>query len=429
MQLIGSALATIRNILKVESLRRRLFVTMFVFAIFRLCAHIPAPGIDHSALQNLFNSSQFLSLLDVFSGGTLANFSIMALALGPYINASIIIQMLTMVIPSLEALSKEGEFGRQKITQYTRLLTIPLGIAQSIGLIMLLKNQHLISLSDPTRLLTVIVTLLAGTVFLMWLSEIITDYGLGNGSSLIIFAGIVSRLPVSLAQTASVVESTNFSSFLVFVVLAILLIFLVVKITEATRQVPITYARRTANNSPTNATYLPLRLNQSGVIPIIFAVSLMLVPGFLSNALKVSSQPFLANLGRLMGQYLSPNSFPYNFLYFLLIVAFTFFYTAIVFNSEKISDELKKHGGFIPGIRPGKQTANYLSFVINRITLAGAVFLGLVAVAPSLVSRLTNVTTLSIGGTGILIVISVVLEVLKSLQSQLVMHNYNKFLD
>jgi preprotein translocase subunit SecY len=422
---------TLKGFIKIPELKRRFLVTFAVFAVFRFIAHIPAPGIDNASLKAIFNSSQFLTLLDVFSGGTLANFSIMALGLGPYINASIIFQMLTILVPKLEALSKEGDYGRQKITQYTRFLTIPLSIIQSFGLIMLLKNRQLITLENPINLLAMIITLVAGTVLLMWLGELINDYGLGNGTSLIIFAGIISRLPVSLAQTASIFEAGNFTNLLVFAFVSLIVIYFVVRMSEATRQIPITYARRGSNfsNSGRQATYLPLRLNQAGVIPIIFAVSLMLVPGLLTNLFQGSTNYQLATISRLLNTLLSPQGVLYNGLYFILIILFTYFYTAVVFNPEKIADEIKKHGGFIPGIRPGKATSVYLNQILNRITLAGAFFLGLVAVLPSIVSGFTKINTLTVGGTGVLIVISVVLEVLKSVESQLVMHNYNKFLD
>lgn len=422
---------TLRGLFKIKDLRSRLLITALVFAVYRFTAHIPAPGIDQASLKAIFSSSQFLSLLDVFSGGTLGNFSIMALSLGPYINASIIFQMLTMLVPSLETLSKEGDYGRQKINQYTRLLAIPLSIVQSFGLIMLLRNRHLISIENPLALISMIITLVAGTVFLMWLGEIITDYGVGNGTSVLIFAGIVSRLPVSFFQTASVFDPSNLTNVIVFATASLLVVYFVVKTSEAIRQIPITYARRSSNNpsAGNQATYLPLRLNQAGVIPIIFAVSLMLIPGLLANVFQSSSNIQLSSLARQMTTLLSPQSFLYNAIYFALIVAFTYFYTAVIFNPEKIADDVKKHGGFVPGVRPGKATSEYLTFILNRITLAGATFLGLIAILPSILSKLTNVTTLSVGGTGILIVISVVLEILKSVESQLVMHNYNKFLD
>lgn len=425
---MSGLLSILTGFVKIPSLRKKLLVTAAIFAIYRFVAHIPAPGIDQDSLKALFNSSQFLTLLDVFSGGTLANFSIMALSLGPYINASIIFQMLTMIVPKLEALQKEGDYGRQKINQYMRFLTVPLSIVQAFGIVMLLKNRSLISIENPLNLISIIITLVAGTIFLMWLGELINEYGLGNGVSLIIFAGIVSRLPIAFAQTATTVESSNLTNVIIFGFMSIAVIYFVVKTTEATRQIPITYARRSSiGSSGRQASYLPLRLNQSGVIPIIFAVSLMLLPGMGANLLSASNNPRLVSLAGQISVNFTPESVAYNTIYFFLILSFTYFYTAVVFNPEKIAEEVKKHGGFIPGVRPGKSTASYLSFILNRTTLFGGASLGFIAILPSIVSKITGVTTLTIGGTGILIVISVVLEILKGVQSQMVMHNYDKF--
>lgn len=428
---MSSLTNALKGIAGIKGLRNKILITALIFAVFRFAAHIPAPGIDRASLQALFNSSQFLTLLDVFSGGTLANFSIMALGLGPYINASIIFQMLTLIIPSLETLSKEGEYGRNKINQYTRLATIPLAIIQAFGLILLLQNRGIITITNPVNFISVMITLVTGTIFVLWLGEMINEFGVGNGVSVLIFAGIVSSLPVTFAQTFTLVETMNLINLAIYGLVSLLVVYLIVRITEATRQIPITYARRAVNSQSAGrqATYLPLRLNQAGVIPIIFAVSMMLIPGLAANFLQSSSNPALQQFARTVNLYLAPDGWLYNVIYFILIVAFTYFYTAVVFNPDKIAGEIKKYGGFIPGVRPGKSTSAYLMYILNRITLVGAGFLGLIAVMPSLVSKFTGLTTLTIGGTGILIVISVVLELLKSLQSQLVMHNYNKFLD
>ncbi len=416
-------LKTIHGLFRLKDLRKKFFVTLGIFAIYRFIAHVPAPGINIPALRQVFNSSQLLTLLDVFSGGTLANFSIMALGLNPYINASIIMQMMGMVVPSLEALQKEGEYGREKIDRYTRLLTIPLCFVQAFTIIVFLKKQNLITQTDPIHLLSLIFTVSAGTMLLIWLGDLLTEYGLGNGTSLIIFAGIIGRLPVALYQTASTLDQSSLTNTIVFAVMAIVVIYAVVKTSEAVRQVPIHSARRGAES------FLPLRLNQAGVIPIIFAVSFLLIPNFLTQALSGSSNQALAGLARNVSAFLSPNGFWYNFLYFVLVVAFTYFYTAVIFNPEKIADDLKKSGNFIPGIRPGPSTVAYLSHVLVRITLVGAGFLGLIAVLPSFISQATKISTLAVGGTGLLIVVSVILETLKSVDSQLYMHSYNKFLD
>ena len=421
---------TLKQIWRVPDLRKKLIFTAFILLVFRFLAHVPVPGIDRDTLSRFFSGSAFLTLLDVFSGGTLANLSVMALGVNPYINASIILQMLGMVIPQLEALQEEGDYGRQKINQYTRLLTLPLAIIQSFGLIILLKNQGIALISSPLQLLSIMITLTTGTILLMWLGELLTEHGLGNGVSIIIFAGIAGRLPVALIRTASVATSQNLTNLVVFSAMAMVVIYFVVKTTQAQREITVQYARRLRSSlsTGTQLTHLPLRLNQAGVIPIIFAVSLMLVPSMLGNFLSSSANPTLNQLGRFFAINLAPQTISYITLYFLLVIIFTYFYTAVVFNPEKIADQIKKNGGFIPGVRPGQPTIDYLTHILNRITLAGAFFLGLIAVLPNVMQSLTSVSTLAIGGTGLLIVVSVILETARDMESQLVMHNYDKFL-
>ncbi|AKM79714.1 MAG: Protein translocase subunit SecY [Candidatus Beckwithbacteria bacterium GW2011_GWB1_47_15] len=421
--------SSILNAVKTPELRKKFLITLGIFAIFRLIAHVPAPGVDLVALNQLFASNQILGLLDIFSGGTLANFSVMALGLAPYINASIVLQLLTMVFPKLEALQKEGDLGREKINQYTRLLTVPLAALQSIGMVVLLRNQQVLNPTSPADIITIVTTMVAGTCLLMWLGELLTEYGLGNGISLLIFAGIVSRLPISLFQTTSIIQAVSLSHLLAFSIMGLAVIAGIVYVNEATRQITVRYARRISTSSQGGtSTHLPLRVNQAGVIPIIFAVSLVVMPSILGSWLQQASNPTLVRLSGLLVNWFDPNRAPYHLIYFGLVVAFTYFYTAVTFNPDKIADDIKKYGGFIPGIRPGRPTADYLSYVLNRITLAGAIFLGLVAILPSIASSLTGITTLTLGGTGILIVVSVVLEVSKSLESQLIMRNYDSFL-
>jgi len=422
-------LAPFRGLLKIKDLRNRLIFTAIIIAVIRFVAHIPAPGVDLSSLRNIFDQSAFLSLLDVFSGGTLGNFSIMALGLNPYINASIIIQMLGMVIPQLEELQKEGDYGRQKINQYTRLLTVPLCFMQAIGILFLLSRQGLVTTSNPLQLASIVFTLSAGTGLMVWLGEQLNDYGLGNGISLLIFVGIISRLPVTAVQMFTTTDQSKFIQYGIFAAASLAVIYAIVRTSEATREVPIQSARR-GSTSYTSAVknHLPLRLNQAGVIPIIFAVSFMMVPGLLARVLSGVQQPQLAQIATNLSNSLNPNGGLYNLLYFVLVVAFTYFYTAVVFNPEKIAKDLRQSGSFIPGVRPGPDTVKYLNFVLSRITLIGAFFLGLVAVMPAIVSGITGVTSLAIGGTGVLIVVSVVLEILKSINSQLYMHHYEKFL-
>ncbi|MDZ7586669.1 MAG: preprotein translocase subunit SecY [Patescibacteria group bacterium] len=425
-----NALESIKHLFRIKELRRKLLITLLVFAIFRFIAHIPVPGVDLIALKQLFNSNQLLGMLDIFSGGTLANFSVMALGLGPYINASIVLQLLMMIMPKLEELSKEGDFGREKINQYTRLLSIPLAAVQSIGMAALLKNQQILVLNNPLDLIGIVFTMVAGTVLLMWLGELLTEYGIGNGISILIFAGIVGRLPISLLQTGTISQTLNMVSLITFTIIGLLVISAIVFVNEAVRQIPVRYARRqrAGVTSTGQATYLPLRVNQAGVIPIIFAVSLVIMPSVVGGYLQKMAQPNVAAAAAKVVNFFDPGRVPYHLIYFILVIGFTYFYTAVTFNPDKISDDIKKYGGFIPGIRPGTPTADYLSQVLNRITLAGAIFLGIVAILPSIASGLTGITTLTIGGTGILIVVSVVLEVSKSLEAQLIMRNYEGFL-
>lgn len=427
---MNNILAIFRNSVKSPEVRRKLLFTALIFLVFRIFAHIPVAGVDLRQLKVLFAQNQFLGLLDIFSGGTLANFSVMALGLNPYINASIIFTLLNMVFPKLEELSKEGEAGRQKINQYTRMLTVPLALLQAIGMYALLKNQNIISTLSPVSIVSFVVTMTAGTMLLVWLGEMLTERGVGNGISLLIFAGIVSRIPIAFTQTATTVSAANFSNILVFAGLGLFVIASIVIINEATRKIPIFYAKQVRGGKTYGGsqTHLPLRLNQAGVIPIIFAVSLVLMPSLLGNYFIASRNNVLHSLGTFININFNPQGIWYNVLYFLLVIGFTYFYTAVVFNPKKISEEIQKYGGFIPGIRPGTATASYLNYILTRITLCGAIFLGLIAIFPTLARSLTNVQNLLLGGTGILIVVSVVLETIKAIEAQLVMRNYEGFM-
>lgn len=423
-------LNTLQNAWRIPELRRRLLFTAGIFIVFRFAAHVPVTGVDIAALKQLFARSQLLGLLDIFSGGTLANFSIMALGLNPYINASIIFQLLTMVIPQLEALQKEGEYGREKINQYTRIVTVPLAALQALGMYALLKNQQIISSFSPLSLLGLVVTMVAGTIFLMWLGELISEYGIGNGISMLIFAGIVGRFPISFGQTLAVFEPESFFNVAVFGVMAIVVIGAIVVIEEANRKIRVQYARRIQGRRVYGgqSTYLPLKINQAGVIPIIFAISLILLPSMVGNFLQGVPNQTIASLASGVATAFRPGGITYNLVYFILVVGFTYFYTAVVFNPEKIAEEIKKYGGFIPGIRPGAPTAEYLNKILTRITLAGALFLGSIAILPSIAQGLTGIGTMTIGGTGILIVVSVILETTKKLEAMLVMRSYDGFL-
>ncbi|HUQ85617.1 MAG TPA: preprotein translocase subunit SecY [Candidatus Limnocylindrales bacterium] len=427
---MNSFLDTLKNAFRSQDIRKRILFTLGIFLVFRFLAHIPVSGVDVVALKNLFAGNQFLGLLNIFSGGTLANFSIMALGLNPYINASIILQLLTMVFPKLEELSKEGESGRRKINQYTRFLTIPLAALQAIGMYALLRSQGIVTTLQPITFVAFIATLVAGTMFLVWLGELITERGVGNGISLMIFAGIVGGFPVLFGQTISTATAENSLSLITLVGLGLVVVAAVILMTEATRQITVFYAKRVRGNkmSGGESTHLPLRLNQAGVIPIIFAVSIVLLPSLLANFFQASKNPLLAGFAQNVNIWFAPSSIPYNVLYFLLVVGFTFFYTAIVFNPKKISEEIQKHGGFIPGIRPGGPTTKYLNYILTRITLAGASFLGIIAILPEIARSITGVQTLLIGGTSILIIVSVVLETFKAIEAKLVMRNYESFL-
>ncbi len=411
-----------------RELKRRLFITVLILTLFRVITLIPVPGVDVSAIKNVFASNQLLSLLDIFSGGTLANFSILALGLNPYINASIIMQLLTMVIPKLEALQKEGESGSEIINQYTRMIAVPLSLLQAGAMYMVLQSGKLVTLDSPLALIALLLSMSAGSMLLMWLGENLTEYGIGNGISLLIFAGIVGRLPVTLFQTSATLTTINPWNLGLIVALGIAIIYAVVVVDEAKRQVTIQYARRIRGGSVgVSSSYLPIKLNNAGVIPIIFAIALVLAPSMIAQLLTRLPNAALATAATNFAASFTPTSFAYNAIYFTLVVAFTYFYTAVVFDADKISDNLKKNGGYVPGIRPGSHTAAYLRRIVSRTTLPGAVFLGLIAVLPSIVSGMTGIQTITIGGTSLLIVVSVVLETYRKMQTYSVTRSYDSF--
>lgn len=412
---------------KTPSIRKKFLITGLIIVVFRLAAHIPAAGIDTTTLAALFAGSPLLSLLDVFSGGTLANFSILALGLNPYINASIIFQLLGYIIPSIGELQKEGEYGQEKINQYTRLTTIPLAAFQAFGMYALLKSQNVIPQLDPVALSSLVVTMTAGTVFAVWLGELISEYGFKNGVSILIFIGIVARLPVTISQSASIFQSEDILKIIIFFAALILIIGAVVLVSEATRNIPIHYAKRRTESGLVNSSYLPLRLNQAGVIPIIFAVSLVLIPSMLGQFLSGVSNPKIAGVAQSITANFGSETVIYNVVYFFLVFGFTYFYTAVVFNPEKIAENLQKGGSFIPGIRPGKETEKYLSHVLSRITIVGGAFLGLIAVLPSVFQKAIGTSTMAIGGTSILILVSVILEIVREIEGELVMERYVGF--
>lgn len=419
----------IQQIWKVNDLRNSILFVLGMLVIFRLVAHIPIPGINIIALRRFFESNQILGLMNVFSGGTMENFSVVMLGVAPYITSSIIFQLLSMVIPSLEEMSKEGESGQQKINQYTRILSIPLALLQSYGMIMLLRNssQGIITDLSALRLVTTMLTVTAGTVFLMWLGELITEKKIGNGISLLIFAGIVAALPKKLQQFSVTFDQSQLIQVIVFIIITVITVIGVVFINEGQRNIPVTYARQSRGQSFGGLnSHLPLRVNMAGVIPIIFAISLILFPSMIAQFFMNAKTAWVANLAHGTVNLFNNTTF-YGIAYFVLVVGFTYFYTAIVFHPQKIAENLQKQGGFIPGIRPGQHTATYLQYITNRILLAGALFLGAIAILPLIMHNVTNNQAMAIGGTSILIVVSVVIETVKQIESQLTMREYDKF--
>ncbi len=417
----------IRRLWQIKDLRNSLLFVMALLIIFRIAAHIPVPGVNLENLKDFFSRNEMLGMLNILSGGAMSNFSLVAMGIAPYITASIIMQLLTMIVPRLEELSKEGASGYQKINQYSRLLTVPLAFLQSYGMIAIFSqsSQPILGSLSTFELANVLMVMTAGTVFLMWLGELITEKKIGNGISLLIFAGIVEGIPISIQQTIATFSADQLINFLVLAVLAVITITGVVIITEGQRNIPVTYARRIRGHRMYGGTdtYLPMKVNQAGMIPIIFAISIVLFPGLIGQLLARSSSPFMAKFGLiLMG--ITQNQLIYGLLYFTLVVAFTYFYTSIIFHPKQIADNLQKQGGFIPGLRPGEPTANYLSTVSVRIMLAGALSLGLIAVLPIITQNVFRLSTFVVGGAAILIVVSVVLESVKQIQAQIAMHEY-----
>lgn len=416
------------QIWKSEDLRKNILYVLGLLVIFRLAAHIPIPGINHEALKSFFQQNQVLGLLNVFSGGAMENFSVVALGVGPYITASIILQLLTMIIPRLEELSKEGEAGRQKINQWTRLLTVPLAILQSYAMIVLLQRSgaNILPSLTPLTLASMMITLSAGTVFLMWIGELISEKKVGNGISLIIFAGIVTGIPTTAQNILVNYSSSQLPSILSFLAIGLITTAGVVYITEAQRNIPVSYAKRIRGMKLYGGsnTHLPLRVNQVGMIPIIFAISIILFPPMIAQFFVNAKTAFIASLANKTIALFQPNTIFYGVSYFLLVFGFTYFYTAIVFQPTQIAENLQKQGGFIPGIRPGKPTSDYLNNVTQRIMLAGALFLGIIAVIPLVVGNFTGIQNITIGGSSLLIVVSVVIETVKQIDAQLSMRDY-----
>jgi len=415
-------LSTLKSAWKLDELRKKIIFTLMMFFIFRIGAHVPVPGIDSEALKGLLDQNIF-GFIDVISGGAFKKFTVFAMGIMPYINASIIMQLLTVVVPYFERLAKEGQEGRKKMVQFTRYGTVILGFLQAIGMSVYLKS----ALETPSifSYAVIAITLTAGTAFLMWMGELITEKGIGNGISLIIFAGIVSRLPAGINTIYLYLKegTTNIFAVLLFLVIAVVIIAGVVGMHEGQRRIPVQYAKRVVGRKVYGgqSTHIPLKVNQAGVIPVIFAMSILMFPttiaGFLPNS----------GVATWIGRVLSPQHGFYMVIYTLLIIFFTYFYTAVTFNPKDVAENMQKYGGFIPGLRPGKPTADYIDRVLTRITLAGAVFLAFIALLPNLVMALTGLN-LYFGGTSLLIVVGVALETMKQMESHLLMRHYQGFM-
>lgn len=418
------------QVFKVKELRNRLLIIAFILGIFRLLAAIPVPGVDSLALEKFFNSNQLLGFLNIFSGGSLATLSVVMLGLGPYITATIIMQLLTMIFPKLKAMYYEdGTQGRAKFNRFSRYITVPLAALQGFGFLKLLAGQGVITHTDPWSMFVNVLTITAGSMILVWLGEIITEQKFGNGVSLLIFGGIVSQLPATIFNAYQTYSPDLLPTYIAFGLLGLLVITLIVMVNEGERKVPVSYAKRIRGNKVYggSSSYLPLKVNQAGVIPIIFAISILLFPQFIGQIVAVFSTDVGAAITSWVNTHIVGNQLVYGSLYFALVFMFTYFYISVTFDPAEISKNLQRSGGFIPGIRPGEPTTGFLRNIISRITVFGASFLGIIAVLPIIVQYLTNTQALTIGGTALLIVVSVALETAKQIDSQLTIREYDSF--
>jgi preprotein translocase subunit SecY len=431
-------LQAVFNAFRIPDLRKKILFTIGMLLIFRIIAHIPLPNVDHAALDRLFRNNAFLGTLNLFSGSALRTFSIAMMGVYPYITASIIVQLLTPIIPKLDEWSKEGESGRARVNRVTHILTVPIGYLQAYGQIRLAVANQVIP-ADQFGILnihtflpsfTLLTSTVAATLVLVWIGELITENGVGNGVSIIIFGGIVAGLPGGFANLVTGGSSFNLVSIILFAGIGLLTIVGIVLINEGVRKIPVQYARRVRGQKQYGgqATTIPLRVNSAGMIPLIFAVSIMILPSTIANFLGSSDRGWLRDGSRQAALLFDPNNYPYQIGYFLLVVGFTFFYTIVVFNQQNIPENLQKNGGFVPGIRPGRPTSEYLTRVLNRITLAGAVFLGIVAILPFIARLLTGITQLGLGSTALLIVVGVAIDTMRQLEAQLLMRNYEGFI-
>lgn len=415
-----------RNIFKIPDLKKRLLFTLGMLVVVRLGSHLPLPGVDKEAMSNLFAQGGILGFFDLFAGGALSRFSVFALGIMPYINASIIMNLLTAVVPTLEQWAKEGEEGRAKITKITRYATVFLAVIQAFGISVWLQNMGVLMISGFGFRFLLLITLTAGTCFLMWLGEQITDFGIGNGISIIIFGGIIARIPSQIVQTFKLLQvgEIGIIPLVSLLLISVVVIGGVIAIQKGQRRIPVQYAKRVIGRKMYGGqgTHIPLRVNQAGVIPIIFASAILLFPATIAQ--------FFQNLAfmKSMSEALSPGQPLYLVMYALLIVVFTYFYTAITFNPANMAENMKKYGGFIPGIRPGKNTTVYIDYIMTRITLSGALFLALIAILPNILIKITGITTFYFGGTSLLIMVGVALETVQQIESHMLMRHYEGFI-
>ncbi len=416
----------IRMIFTDKSLRNRVLFVLGAFVVFRFLSSIPIPGVDVARLSTVINNNQFLGVLNMFSGGGLSTLSIVMLGVGPYITGSIIMQLLTIMSPRLKAMYQEdGEIGRKKFTQFSRMLTIPLAIVQGFALLLLLKKQGIMGDVSMIGMITNLSVITAGSMLIMWVGEMMSEFGIGNGISLIIFAGIVARIPTEISQFFFSFNIANLPLYLLFLAVGILIIAGVVVVTEAERPIPVTYAKQVRGDHVAGGTqtYLPLRVNQAGVIPIIFALSILMFPQLIGSALSGMSNHILLAISRGLLWFVA-NTWLYSLFYFIFVFLFTYFYTAVTFDPDQLATNLQKNGAFIPGIRPGPATRDYIERILTRVTTIGAVFLGIIAVLPLIMKAITGITAFAIGGTALLIVVSVVLDLIKKIEAQLSMREY-----
>lgn len=427
----------LKQIWNSKTLRTKILFTLLIVIVYRIITHVSVPGADIQAIESVVKNNNLLGIFSVLTGGSAKNFSIVLMGLSPYINASIIVQLMSVVIPKIEELQKEGEQGRRKINMYTRWLTIPLALLQSYGMIMFINAQAntpiIKDIGDPLTIITIMLTITAGTVLLVWLGEKISEKGIGNGISMLIFASIIAQVPQMIGKGLFLAQSdeSKLIPFMAIALLTVILTTIIILVNEAQRRIPITYAGRGVK-SRNEQSHLPIRINQAGMIPIIFAVSIVSFPQIISQFLVNARTEWLRVAAEKMNTVFQPNGIIYFIAYFLLIIGFTYFYVSITFNPEQVAENIQKRGGYIPGIRPGKETAEYISKVSNRLNLFGGIFLAFIAVLPMLIQSVftklaIGAVPLLISGAGMIIVSGVVLELIRQINAQLVMHDYNKF--